>query len=68
MRLSAGLTPELCNEINNMNYRIHYLTEEDNSIARGNWKQIRYLHKHELQAHKIRAETLYSDIDCKEQS
>lgn len=64
MRLSA----EVYDEINAIENRIDDLAADDNLIASGKWKRIKYLHQHELQAYKIRIETLYSDLDSQEHS
>ena len=64
MRLSA----EVYHEINAIENRINDLATQDNLISSGKCKKIKYHHQHELQTYKMRVETLYSDLDCHENS
>ena len=64
MKLSA----EVYQEINAIEDRINDLAAQDNFISSGKYKKIKYLHQHELQTYKMRVETLYSDLDCNENS
>lgn len=64
MKLSA----EVRHEINVIRTRINDLATENSLPASGNFNQIKYLHKQELQNYKIRFETLYSDLDGDEHS
>ena len=64
MRLSA----EVYHEVFAIESRINDLAIQDSLLSSLKFKQIKYHHQHELQTYKMRVETLYSDLDCNENS
>ena len=64
MKLPAAVI----HEIAAIEKRINYLSAEDCLLVPEKWRQMKYLHQHELQTYRMRIETLYSDLDCQENS